>query len=138
MGIWSEYLACSHPDVPVDLGTMPEEMRDLLGQHGGGRGEADPFASLGVTRDAVAALGVAPLRDGTKLGDIFKGFCDACRIWGYMDDAYLSKWRVTMEHISQRADGAPVWIMFLCREHDRVFWLRWRGKCLDVASDRLW
>jgi len=122
MGTWSQFAACSHPSLAIDTDRMPQQLRELLEQHG-----------------------EVPEGGGTHtLGALLRSFCDASKIWGYLDAIYTSKWAVTMKYLAQEAArseewGAaeppslrvasartvPLWILFVCREHDRAFWFRW-------------
>lgn len=119
MGIWSIYLACSHPDLVVDKRAIPEEMRDLLHQHG---------------EDANTSEG------SETLENIFRSFTECAKIWGSLFPSYLQKWAVTFKHLSsiageEEGGNRAFWATFLCREADVVFTLTWdrnADKCIPV------
>jgi hypothetical protein len=142
----SEYLACSHPHLPIEYGEVPEDMRDLMYIHGNNfHWDKELLRAREVTLGAILsrfintcgvlerfeAWACRRLAPRAERGEAAKAFADALlEAKENRVDAYRQKWVTTMRYLQRLLEkgGAPpqpLWVLFLCRELNIVYWLRW-------------
>lgn len=114
MGIWSRYIACSHPTLLIDIGKIPSEFNYLLDRH------ASDFRR-NQSQD----------EDEFELEFILSHIDDTSKIYGYLTPEYLRKWELTFQYLELlvKSDSDqppdPLWILFYCTDEQLVYSLMW-------------